>query len=379
MNLFQNRSLSLPGFFLLLLLSPVTAFADMAMNMPVGVSTISREIYGLHMYILYIVCAIGVVVYGGILYTIIKYRKSNGQEPAHFTHSLKVELLWTAIPTVILIAIAIPATDTLRKIYDSSESDLDIMITGYQWKWKYEYVGEGVSFFSNLKTPLEQTEMGSTIEKNEAYLREVDNPLVIPSDKKVRFLITANDVIHAWWVPDFGVKKDAIPGFINETWVKVEKPGHYTGACAELCGRNHGYMPIEVIVKTPEDYQAWLDSKKQSNQKQAAAAQEAAKKEWTLEDLVAHGEEVYETNCAACHQGNGEGIPGVFPALKGSKIVTQDKKAHINIVLGGKNNMPSFKAMLNDVDIAAVITFERNSWGNNTGEMVSPADIAASK
>lgn len=379
MNLFQNRSLSILSVSLIFLMTPVSAFAEMGLNMPVGVSTISKEIYGLHMYILYIVCAIGVVVYGGILYTIIAYRKSKGHEPAQFTHNLGVELLWTIIPTLILIVIAIPATQTLKKIYDTDKSDLDIMITGYQWKWQYKYVGKDISFFSNLSTPLDQTEKGSTAKKDEWYLREVDKPLVIPADKKVRFLVTAKDVIHSWWVPDFGVKKDAIPGFINETWVKVTKPGIYRGVCAELCGQGHGYMPIVVDVKTPEDFQAWLDSQKQANAKAAEANKAAATKEWTLKELVGHGEEVYEANCVACHQANGEGLPGLFPALKGSKIVTKDKAAHIHIVLNGKNNMPAWKAVLNDVDIAAVITYERNAWGNNTGEKVTPADIAANR
>lgn len=374
MNLFRNRSISLLGLISIFLLTPLSAFAAMDLNMPVGVSTISKEIYGLHMYILWIVCIIGVVVYGGIIYTLIVFRKSKGHEPAKFSHSLPVELVWTIIPTLILIIIAIPATDTLRKIYDTSESDLDIMITGYQWKWHYKYIEDDIAYFSNLKTPISQTEKGSTEEKNEFYLQEVDEPLVIPANKKVRFLITANDVLHAWWVPDFGVKKDAVPGFINETWVNVEVPGHYRGACAELCGRNHGYMPIEVVVKTPEDFEKWVESKKNAN----AADAEAATKEWSLEDLTARGEKVYMTNCAACHQANGQGMAGIFPSIKGSKIATGDKSAHIDLVLQGKNAMPSF-AGLGDIDLAAVITYQRNAWGNNTGDKVSPAEITARK
>jgi cytochrome c oxidase subunit 2 len=374
MNLLQNRSLLLLSLFSILLLAPLSAFAAMDLNMPEGVSTISKEIYSLHMYILYIVCAIGVVVYGGILYTLFAYRKSKGHEPAKFSHSLKVELVWTVIPTIILIAIAIPATDTLRKIYDTSESELDIMITGYQWKWHYKYLEEDIGFFSNLSTPIEQYEMGATEEKGENYLLEVDNPMVIPVNTKVRFLLTANDVIHAWWIPDFGVKKDAIPGFINETWVVVEETGTYRGACAELCGRNHGYMPIEVVVKSKEDFAKWVEEQKSGAAEEAAAAN----KDWSLEDLMARGEDVYKTNCLACHQANGEGMAGVFPALKGSKMVTEDKAAHIDIVLKGKGAMPPFEG-LSDVDLAAVITYERNAWGNDTGEIVSPADVAASK
>ncbi len=374
MSLIRKRSISLLSLLSIYLLTPSSAFAAMDLNMPVGVSTISREIYDLHMYILWIVCAIGVVVYGGIAYTLVAYRKSKGHEPAKFSHHLGWELVWTIVPTLILIIIAIPATDTLRKIYDTSESEIDILITGYQWKWHYKYLEEDIAFFSNLATPIEQTEMNSTAEKNEHYLIEVDKPLVIPADTKVRFLLTAADVIHAWWVPDFGVKKDAVPGFINETWVVVEEPGHYRGACAELCGRNHGYMPIEVIVKSKEDYAKWVAAQKG----EAAAEAEAATKDWSLADLMEKGEEVYKTNCAACHQVNGEGMAGVFPALKGSKIVTEDIPAHIEVVLKGQGAMPGFSG-LSDVDLAAVITYERNAWGNDTGEKVAPADVTAAR
>lgn len=367
-------SVSLFSIAIATLLTAGSAFAAMDLNMPVGVSTISKEIYGLHMFILYIVCVISVIVYGGILYTIIVYRKSKGHQAATFSHHIGWELVWTIVPTLVLIFIAVPSTDVLRKIYDSSESEIDILITGYQWKWQYKYIDEDISYFSNLSTPLSQTEKNSTEEKNENYLVEVDEPLVIPVDTKVRFLLTANDVIHSWWVPDFGVKKDAIPGFINETWVKVEKEGRYRGACAELCGRNHGYMPIEVVVKSKADYAQWIADRKAG----VAAEAEAATKEWSLADLNSRGEKVYATNCAACHQPAGTGLPGVFPALKGSKIVTEDKAAHIDVVLNGKNAMPPFLG-LSDVDLAAVITYERNAWGNDTGEKVSPSEITAAR
>ncbi len=365
---------SLLSFAVLFLMAPLSAFAAMDLNMPVGVSTMSKEIYGLHMYILWIVCAIGVVVYGGIIYSLVVYRKSKGHKPAQFSHNLGVELVWTIVPTLILIVIAIPATDTLRKMYDTSASEVDIMITGYQWKWHYKYLNEDISFFSNLSTPMSQTAIGSTEKKNDYYLQEVDEPLVIPANKKVRFLLTSNDVIHAWWVPDFAVKKDAIPGFINEMWVVVEQPGHYRGACAELCGRNHGYMPIEVIVKTPEDYEAWVAEKKNAGAADAAAAT----KDWSIEDLVARGEKVYSTNCAMCHQATGAGIPGAFPSITGSKIATGDKAGHLNIVLKGKNAMPTFAA-LSDLDLAAVLTYQRNALGNSTGDKVTPAEVAAAK
>ncbi len=374
MSLFRNRSLLSFSLIVALVLNPLNVFAAWDLNMPEGVTTLSKEIYDLHMLILIIACVIGAVVYGGIIWILIAYRKSKGSQPAKFTHNLFVELVWTIVPTIILIVMAIPATETLRKIYDTSESDLDIMITGYQWKWHYRYLEEDISFFSNLSTPIEQIEKGSTVEKNEFYLLEVDKPLVIPANKKVRFLITANDVIHAWWVPDFGLKKDAVPGFINELWVFVKEPGHYRGACAELCGRNHGYMPIEVIVKTPEDFEKWVADQKNAD----AAEAESANKQWSLADLMERGEKVYNTSCAACHQVNGQGMGGVFPALKGSKMVTEDQAAHIHIVLQGKGAMPPF-AGLSDVDLAAVITFERNAWGNDTGDIVNPADVKAAR
>jgi len=375
MGLLRKHVTSTVGLLLVSLLTPLSAFAALELNMPEGVSTLSKEIYGLHMTILAIVCVIGVVVYGGILYTLIKYRKSNGHEPAKFTHHLGFEIVWTVVPTLILIVMAIPATEVLRKIYDTSESEVDILITGYQWKWHYKYLEEDIAFFSNLKTPISQTKKGSLEEKNPNYLIEVDKPLVIPSKTKVRFLLTANDVIHAWWMPDFGVKKDAVPGFINEIWTYVEEEGHYRGACAELCGRNHGYMPIEVIVKSPEDYKLWLAEQKGEK---AAQAGESSK-EWSLSELSERGEKVYETQCAACHQPNGEGMSGVFPAIKGSAIATGDKSTHIDIVMLGKAGtaMQAYANQLNDIDLAAVLTYQRNAWGNNTGDKVSTAEIQA--
>src|SRR5690606_3611769 len=264
-----------------------------------------------------------------------------------------------------------PATQTLIHIYDPSESDVDIQVTGYQWKWHYKYLGEDVEFFSNLTTPREQ--INNLSPKGEHYLLEVDEPMVIPTGAKVRFLITAADVIHSWWVPALAVKKDAIPGFINESWTRVEEPGIYRGQCTELCGKDHGFMPVVVDVRSPEDYAVWLAEKKE----EAAKLAELTSKEWTLEELSERGEQVYRTACVACHQATGEGMPPTFPALKGSPLVTQDREGHINIVVNGKpgTSMAAFGKQLSEVDLAAVITYERNAWGNDTGEMVTPKDV----
>jgi len=286
-----------------------------------------------------------------------------------------VEIIWTTIPFLVLVGMAVPATTTLLALEDTRDSDMSIQITGYQWKWKYDYLDEDISFFSVLTTPSEQIE--GAAEKGEHYLLEVDNPIVVPIKKKIRFLITSNDVIHSWWVPDLGWKQDAIPGFINDAWTELDKPGLYRGKCAELCGKGHGFMPIVLIAKTEEDYAAWV-----AEQKGAKAAEaEAAGKTWTKDELIAKGEQVYKTNCVACHQANGQGIPGVFPALAGSAIATGDIAGHMNIVLHGKPGtaMQAFGAQLNDVDLAAVITFERNSFGNNKGDMVQPSEIAAAR
>ena len=304
--------------------------ADWDVNLTQGVTEISREAYDLHMIIFWICVAIGVVVFGVMLWSVIYHRKSKGAKAHNFHESLIVEIAWTIVPFFILIAMAVPATATLIKMYDTTASEVDIQITGYQWKWRYQYLGEDVDFFSSLSTPREQ--INNKAAKGENYLLEVDNPLVIPAGKKVRFLLTANDVIHSWWVPDLAVKKDAIPGFINEAWTIVDEPGTYRGQCAELCGKDHGFMPIVVEVKSPEDYAAWLAEVKQADQAKAAQAQ----KNWTLAELMETGEQVYQKACLACHQANGEGIPGVFPALKNSAIALGEPGPHIDIVLNGK-------------------------------------------
>ena len=280
------------------------------------------------------------------------------------------------VPFLILVGVAIPATKTLLYLEDTRDADINIKVTGYQWKWKYDYLDEDISFFSNL-APTSREAISADPTKVDNYLLEVDNPIVVPVNKKVRFLITADDVIHAWWIPEFGVKQDAIPGFINDAWAVIEEPGVYRGQCAELCGKDHGYMPIVVEAKSETDYLAWVAEQKAT----AAADAEAAGKTWSMDELMAKGETVYTTSCAACHQINGEGLAGVFPAIKGSPIATEDLPAHLDIILNGKagTSMQAFGAQLTDTEIAAVITYQRNAWGNNTGEIVQPTEIKAAR
>ncbi len=349
------------------------------LNMREGITAISRETHSLHMLIFWICVAIGVVVYGVLIYSLIAYRKSKGAVPATFHHNTTAEIIWTVIPFVILIAMAVPSTKVLTQIYNAEDAELDIMVTGYQWRWQYRYLnddGAEVTYFSNLSTPTEQYENfeGNVVaDKGENYLLEVDEPLVIPANKKVRFLLTSADVIHSWWVPDFAVKKDAIPGFVNEAWVIAEKPGIYRGQCTELCGRLHGFMPVVVEVKEPAEFDAWLAEKQAAAQRIADAASQT----FTMAQLMEQGQTVYNTYCMACHQANGQGLPPAFPALSGSAIATGPVEGHIDIVLNGKAGtaMAAFGAQLSAVDLASVITFERNALGNNVGDMVQPVDI----
>lgn len=363
--------LGVSGLFLL----SGRAHADWTVNLTKGVTEISREIYDLHMVIFWICVVIGLIVFGIMLWSVVYHRKSRGAKAHNFHESLVVEIAWTVVPFIILIAMAVPATATLIKMYDNTEADLDIQVTGYQWKWRYQYLAEDIDFFSSLSTPREQ--INNTQEKSPDYLLEVDNPLVIPVGKKVRFLLTANDVIHSWWVPEFAVKKDAIPGFINEAWVIVDKPGVYRGQCAELCGKDHGFMPIVVEVKSQADYEQWLAEFKKADELKA----QAAEKSWNLADLMATGEQVYNKACLACHQANGEGVPSIFPALKNSPVALGDAALHIDVVLNGAPGtaMQAFKDQLSAVELAAVITYERNAWGNKTGDIVTPAQIAELK
>jgi len=350
------------------------ALAAWELNMPLGITSISRKTYSLHMTIFWICVVIGVLVYGVLVYSLFAYRKSKGAIPATFTHSTKVEMIWTTIPFVILIVMAIPATQVLTQIYDSSESDLDIMVTGYQWRWQYRYLtatGEEVVFFSNLATPAEQIQ--NIAAKGENYLLEVDAPMVVPVNKKVRLLLTSADVIHSWWVPDLAVKKDAVPGFVNESWFIAEQPGIYRGQCTELCGKDHGFMPIVLQVMAEADYNNWIADK----QKAAAAVAELANQEWSLEQLVAQGQTVYTTFCMACHQQNGQGLPPAFPSLLGSPIATGPIGDHVATVINGRPGtaMSAYGALLSPVDIAAVVTYERNAFGNTMGDMITPVEI----
>ncbi len=333
---------------------------------------IAREIYDLHSLIMWIILAIFVVVFGAMAYSIVKHRKSAGHKAEQFHENTTVELIWTVIPFVILIGMAYPATKTVIAMKDTSNPDLTIKATGYQWKWGYDYLQEGISFYSSLATPRDQIEGKAT--KGANYLLEVDNPVVVPVGKKVRIITTANDVIHAWWVPALGIKQDAIPGFVRDTWFKADKPGTYRGQCAELCGKDHGFMPIVVEAVEPEKYAAWVKDQ-QAKMTKVAAADDPGKS-WSLDDLKARGEKVYAANCVACHQATGMGVPGAFPALSGSKITTGPKEGHVNIVLNGKPGtaMAAFKH-LSDTEIAAVVTYERNAWNNKTGDAITPADV----
>jgi cytochrome c oxidase subunit II len=313
-----------------------------------------------------------------MFYSIYAHRKSVGHKAEHFHENTTVEIIWTVIPFLILIGMAWPATETILNLRDTTSADITIKATGYQWKWGYDYLkgeGEGINFLSALATP--QDQITGTAPKGEHYLLDVNNQLVVPVNKKIRLLTTADDVIHSWSVPAFGVKQDAIPGFVRDTWFKAEKEGTYRGQCSELCGKDHGFMPIVVDVVSAEQYTAWVGEQKK---KQAAAADDPNKK-WELADLKARGEKVYAANCVACHQATGKGVPGAFPALDGSKIVRGPKAAHIDRVLNGKAGtaMAAFGKQLSDTDIAAVITFERNNWSNKTGEVIQPSDVKSAR
>ena len=361
-------------------IAPAIALAD-ELNMPVGVTSTSREIYDLHMLIFWICVAIGVVVFGAMLYSMIAHRKSVGHEPANFHESTKLELAWTIVPVFILIGMAIPATDVLVRMYDTGGEDMVIEVRGYQWKWQYKYLDEDlneqVSFFSNLATP--RTQIQNVQDKPETYLLEVDNPLIIPVGRKVRFLLTSNDVIHSWWVPDFAVKKDAIPGFINESWTMVEQPGIYRGQCTELCGKDHGFMPVVVRAVPADEYDAWYAEQLGV----AAVAEETieaeAEQEWTDDVLLAKGEEIYSAHCVACHQANGAGVPPVFPAIAGSAVATGPVDAHLDVVYNGRPGtaMQAFGQQLTATEIAAVMHYQRNAFGNDTGDVVQPQDVLA--
>ena len=357
-----------------LVLAAGLGWAD-ELNMTPGVTDISRQVYDLHMTILYICVIIGVVVFGVMFWSIIHHRRSMGHEAAQFHESTRLELAWTIIPTLILVGMAYPATQVLIAMYDTGGEDMTVEVRGYQWKWQYKYLdddfNQSFSFFSNLSTPRSEIENRSA--KGEHYLLEVDNRLRIPANRKVRFLITAEDVIHAWWVPDFGIKRDAVPGILNELWTIVPEPGIYRGQCTELCGKDHGFMPIVVEVMEEEAFDQW-----HAEQAEAAVARLAVlQKTFTEDELMAEGEKVHNTFCAACHQVNGQGVPPAFPALVGSGVVTGPREDHLNIILNGVagSAMQAFGKQLDAAQIAAVAHYQRHAWGNNAGDVTQPRDV----
>ncbi|MBI3714465.1 MAG: cytochrome c oxidase subunit II [Betaproteobacteria bacterium] len=373
----------------LLGISGLPAWASYDVNIPAPVTPISTQIYGLHMYILYICAVIFVIVFGAMFYSIFKFRKSQGAKPdVNFHESTLIEIIWTTIPFIILLAIAIPATKTILEMKDTSNPDLSIKVTAFQWGWRYDYSADDFGFYSNLATPWDQIgqpDEKATVAKGTNYLLEVDNPVVVPVGKRVRLLVTSNDVIHGWYVPQLGVNQYGIPGFIKDAWFQADKVGIYRGQCSQICGKLHGYMPITVEVKSEADYAAWVQASKAkwgAKPAAGAAAVPAADpgKKFSLAELKAEGERVFTANCVACHQTNGKGLPPAFPPLSGSKVVQGPAEAQIKTVLNGRPGtaMQPF-ARLSDMELAAVITYTRNSWDNKTGSVIQPADILAAR
>jgi cytochrome c oxidase subunit 2 len=347
------------------------------LNFQAPVTSIASDIYTLHNWMLGICLVIFLAVFGVMFYSILKHRKSLGHKSASFHESTGVEIAWTIVPFLIVVLMALPATKTVVAMKDTSNADITVKATGMQWKWNYDYLkgdGEGIAFYSALATPRDQ--IHNLEAKGDNYMLEVDNPLVVPVNKKIRIVTTANDVIHAWGVPAFGVKQDAIPGFVRDTWFKAEKVGTYRGNCYELCGKEHAFMPIVVNVVSDEDYAKWVSEKK----KGMTVSAEDPTKVLTVAELAERGAKVYGANCVACHQANGKGVPGAFPALDGSKMVTGPKEGQIDILLNGKNAMPAWKAVLSDTEIAAVITYTRNNWSNKAAQnIVQPAEVLAAR
>lgn len=355
------------------------------LNLPQGVTSLSREVYDLHMLVFWIVCVIGIVVFAGIGYSVWKFRKSRGAVAATWHHSTAVEILWTVVPFLILLVIAVPATRTMIAIEDTSEYDMTIKVTGYQWLWQYEYLDEGVSFYSRLHPDSDRARQRNADirpQDVENYLLDVDNPLVLPTNTRVRFLLTANDVIHSWWVPELGWKQDAIPGFINEAWAMIDEPGIYRGQCAELCGRDHGFMPIVVVAKEQSDYLAWLDEQARPTNGVAIANGEQPAAD-VVEPVLAAGDpelmelgaSVYGAECASCHMPEGQGM-GIFPALAGNARLVDDPDWLADVLLNGVAGtaMAAFSGRLNDNEIAGVMNYIRSNWGND-GEPVEPVSI----
>ena len=371
-------------------LLPAAAFADYMIDILPPATPIAKQIYDLHFGILWVCVGIFVVVFGAMFWSVFKHRRSMGAQAAQFHENTTIEVIWTIIPFVILIGMAYPATRTVLDMKDGSNPDISIKVTAYQWKWEYEYLQDGVRYFSSLKTPRDQIEeySGPGKKKNENYLLEVDNPVVVPVGKKVRVLITSNDVIHGWFVPQLGVNQYGIPGFVKDAWFKIDKPGRYLGQCSQICGKEHGFMPIVVDAVSAEDYTKWVAATKAKMPKPepeavpakaAAAPAEDPNKKWTADELKGNGQKVYAANCQACHGPEGKGTPPAFPPLAGDKVVNGPKGAQIDVELKGKPGtaMASF-AHLSDSDLASVITYTRTSWGNKGGE-VMPAEVKAAR
>jgi len=362
----------------LLLVAP--AYTGNEINMTRGVTSLSASHFDLHMIVLWVCVIIGIGVFTAMFISIVLHRKSRGHKPATFSHSTKAEIIWTTIPVLILVAMAVPATTALVKMEDSSGAEMTIKITAFQWRWKYEYLDHDISFISSLdaaSNTARQLNSGIAADSVENYLLDVDHPLVLPTGKKIKFLITADDVIHSWWVPALGWKRDAIPGFVNEAWTNIEEPGTYRGQCAELCGKDHGFMPIVVVAMPEAEFESWANG-------QIAAAQTEdldSNRLWTRQELMQQGQSVYENSCSTCHQADGQGLSPAFPAIAGSKIATGPVDAHIDIVMNGRAGtaMSAWREQLSEADIAAALTYTRNAFGNATGDVVQPLTIAEIK
>jgi cytochrome c oxidase subunit 2 len=345
------------------------------LNMTKGATDISADVYDMHMLMFIICVVIGAGVFITMFISMYFHRKSRGAKPANFHENVKVEIAWTVIPFIILIAMAVPAMNLLIDMEDASEPDVTVLVTGSQWKWHYKYMDNDVEYYSKLATQADQ--ISGKLDKGVNYLLEVDRPLVVPTGQKVRFLITSDDVIHSWWVPAFAIKQDANPGFINDAWAIANEPGVYRGQCAELCGKAHGFMPIVVVAKEPAEYDKWVSEQEAIQQEAKEKEQRLLSMNMTMDESMLMGEKVYNANCAACHMPNGEGLPGVFPALKGSQIAVADEPKHIDILINGVTGsaMQSYAKQLTMSEIAAVVTYERNAWGNDTGDLVQAKDI----
>jgi len=363
------------GLMILLLWGIPEVVLGAKFDMRPGVTEMSERIQQIHHMGLWICVVVGIIVFGAMFYSMFAHRRSRNPTPATFTDSTLVEFIWTLIPVLILIGMAIPATTALRDIEDNENSDLTVLITASQWKWHYKYLASGISYYSNISTPQEQID--NLEPKDEFYLLDVDKPLVLPTNKKIRFLVTADDVIHSWWVPDFAVKQDAIPGFINEAWARIPVVGVFRGQCAELCGLKHAYMPIVVDVRPEAEFDAWIEEQRLAAELAGEAAVAARARTWAMDELLSIGEDVFTKHCSTCHERDGMGQGAKYPALAGSEIATGHIADHLARVMDGKadSEVQAWAPQLSDLEIAAVLTYERNSWGNDTGDIIQPLTV----